>query len=340
MVKLTGQKINCSSASGRRHNKRHMTAAKISDGELTALFAAVDKDGSGDVSVDELREFVWGDEIVLPPIQRAEPGEADGGWAQEEDEDQEPPDVPGSLLPPGQSALDCVFAMMEERKLRVRDLFSTLDADGSGSVDASELKSAFAKHDMALGMDDVKELMDALDEDGDGEVDTREFIENMRKAKHDRRRPSERASPPPAEPEAKKPGVKKRALAVQEPTAVLPTLPSPPPSPPPSPRVSFSRDGPRVRRIASREQQAAAAAQVGDTRVTWSDELVPPPQQPAEPLDLPLTLGQGAGHLRGGTPKEWGRPGIVKPRTPVYSRGRAFLPPEAVDWSKSISARF
>ena len=60
----------------------------------------------------------------------------------------------------GQTALDCVFAMMEERKLRVRDLFETLDADGSGSVDADELREAFAKHDMVLGVDDVRATTD------------------------------------------------------------------------------------------------------------------------------------------------------------------------------------
>ena len=60
----------------------------------------------------------------------------------------------------GQTALDCVFAMMEERKLRVRDLFETLDADGSGSVDADELREAFAKHDMVLGADDVRATTD------------------------------------------------------------------------------------------------------------------------------------------------------------------------------------
>ena len=63
----------------------------------------------------------------------------------------------------GQTALDCVFAMMEERKLRVRDLFETLDADGSGSVDADELREAFAKHDMVLGVDDVSATTNPAD---------------------------------------------------------------------------------------------------------------------------------------------------------------------------------
>ena len=69
-------------------------------------------------------------------------------------------------------------------------------------------------------------------------------------------------------------------------------------------RVTFSRERPTIRRIA-RE---------------W----------PAE----------GGPRRGGGTPRRWGPPGMVKPATPVYSSGRRFLPPESVDWSKSITARF
>lgn len=66
-------------------------------------------------------------------------------------------------------------------------------------------------------------------------------------------------------------------------------------------RVSFSRERPTVRRIA--------------------------------------TVNTGP-HRGGGTPRRWGPPGMLKPATPVYSSGRRFLPPESVDWSKSITARF
>ena len=42
----------------------------------------------------------------------------------------------------------------------------------------------------------VRELMATLDEDGDGEVDTREFIENMKRAKRERRYAQNRHSLP------------------------------------------------------------------------------------------------------------------------------------------------
>ena len=91
---------------------------------------------------------------------------------------------------PRASALESVFSMMEDKKLRVRDLFRSLDRDGSGSIDATELREAFARHDIPLRAGDVRELMQALDQDGDGEVDTAEFMEQMRKAKHEQRNPT------------------------------------------------------------------------------------------------------------------------------------------------------
>ena len=51
--------------------------------------------------------------------------------------------------------------------------------------------------------------------------------------------------------------------------------------------------------------------------------------------------GSNSGPRRGGTSaRGWGAPGMVMPATGVYSSGRRFLPPDSVDWSKSISARF
>jgi Ca2+-binding EF-hand superfamily protein len=42
----------------------NITPKQISDFELQRLFAAVDGDGSGDVSVEELTDFVWGDTAI------------------------------------------------------------------------------------------------------------------------------------------------------------------------------------------------------------------------------------------------------------------------------------
>ena len=39
-----------------------LTKNDITDGELRQLFRAIDEDGGGTISIDEMTEFVWGGE--------------------------------------------------------------------------------------------------------------------------------------------------------------------------------------------------------------------------------------------------------------------------------------
>ena len=93
----------------------------------------------------------------------------------------------------GGNALDRIFAMMEDKKLRLRDLFNTLDEDGSGSVDAAELVAAFARHGVNATVDEVTELLDTLDVDGNNHIDITEFLPQMRAAQNERRRLARRS---------------------------------------------------------------------------------------------------------------------------------------------------
>ena len=87
-----------------------------------------------------------------------------------------------------QGGFTTVFAMMEDKKLRSADLFNSLDRDSGGTVDASELRDAFAQHGVELKEPEAKALLAALDQDGDGKVDKKEFIEEMRAMKSALRR--------------------------------------------------------------------------------------------------------------------------------------------------------
>jgi hypothetical protein len=86
------------------------------------------------------------------------------------------------------TALDRIFDMMEDKKLRLVDLFHSLDRDGSGSVDAAELVSAFAQHGVHATVDEVGELLDRLDVDGNNHIDIHEFLPQMRAVQNERRR--------------------------------------------------------------------------------------------------------------------------------------------------------
>ena len=233
-----------------------MTPSMISDNELAALFSAVDGDGSGDVSIEELRDFVWGQnggsewsgkkaKLKLPTVNahRTKDGLSDKPVPRYMQPHQPKP-------PP---ARDLIYDDEEEEMLREEILRREgLEADVRM---AKERMARPAYHGEYEGIDPRDPR----------EVDSR----------GDR----------------------------------LPLLPRAKPVTPG--RVTFSREGPRIRQIESARQ---------------------PRQQHQQQQ-------RGAKIIRGRFYSQ-GPPGNLKPSTPVYSAGRKFLPPESVDWSKSITARF
>jgi hypothetical protein len=209
-----------------------MRQSMISDADLAALFAAVDGDGSGDISISELQAFVWGSgattargtrakvaEVKLPTVRASQTGDK-----------AEPQQVGSRPLP----------RYMQSR----------------GPTDAPQ------------------HLVPSAEPPGPNAAYVRNSEEEL----------TERAFVPRPPPGSKLPPVLTLGARRAQ-----------------GQRVSFSRERPTVRRIAT--------------------------------VDSNPRRG-------GGTPRRWGAPGMVKPATPVYSSGRRFLPPESVDWSKSITARF
>ena len=78
-----------------------------------------------------------------------------------------PPQSSGRAVPsaPSEEVLASVFALMDTHKLRTVDLLHSLDRDGGGTtVDATELKAAFARHGVTLRETDLMSLMFALDQ--------------------------------------------------------------------------------------------------------------------------------------------------------------------------------
>ena len=67
------------------------------------------------------------------------------------------------------------------------DLFSMIDKDKSGSVDASELADLFARFELPINGEEIHLILDELDVDGDGDIDAGEFLSQMRAAQNRRR---------------------------------------------------------------------------------------------------------------------------------------------------------
>ena len=69
--------------------------------------------------------------------------------------------------------------LTEEQKQEIREAFDLFDSDGSGTIDASELKTAMN----ALGFEpddsEVQEMIAGVDKDASGTIDFTEFLQMM-----------------------------------------------------------------------------------------------------------------------------------------------------------------
>lgn len=114
-----------------------------------------------------------------------------------------------------ETAIDRFFRLLDEQKLRFMDLFQLIgaflcpyirprfvrttcdlltergiygaDVDRSGTVDAEELATAFARHKLPINSEEVQAILQELDTDGNGDIDQQEFLDQMRVAQNRRR---------------------------------------------------------------------------------------------------------------------------------------------------------
>lgn len=61
----------------------------------------------------------------------------------------------------------------------LRELFNSIDVDGSGAIDADEMKTALELMGIHLSDENMAELMEGVDDDGSGELEFDEFVEIM-----------------------------------------------------------------------------------------------------------------------------------------------------------------
>ena len=64
----------------------------------------------------------------------------------------------------------------------LRRVFVLFDKDGSGEIDAGELKCVFAELGQHISAEDVQRVMDLADTDGSGTLNCDEFIEAVTKS--------------------------------------------------------------------------------------------------------------------------------------------------------------
>jgi len=71
------------------------------------------------------------------------------------------------------------FELTEEQKQEIREAFDLFDTDGSGTIDAKELKVAMRALGFEPKKEEIKKMISDIDKDGSGTIDFTEFLEMM-----------------------------------------------------------------------------------------------------------------------------------------------------------------
>ncbi|KAL7470452.1 hypothetical protein ACHAXS_010683 [Conticribra weissflogii] len=69
--------------------------------------------------------------------------------------------------------------LTEEQKEEIREAFDLFDTDGSGTIDAKELKVAMRALGFEPSKEEIRKLISQIDKDGSGTVDFPEFLAMM-----------------------------------------------------------------------------------------------------------------------------------------------------------------
>jgi len=69
--------------------------------------------------------------------------------------------------------------LTEEQKQEIREAFDLFDTDGSGTIDAKELKVAMRALGFEPKKEEIKKMISDIDKDGSGTIDFSEFLEMM-----------------------------------------------------------------------------------------------------------------------------------------------------------------
>eukprot|EP00826_Nyctotherus_ovalis_P023469 TRINITY_DN1802_c0_g1_i1.p2 TRINITY_DN1802_c0_g1~~TRINITY_DN1802_c0_g1_i1.p2 ORF type:complete len:158 (+),score=76.21 TRINITY_DN1802_c0_g1_i1:231-704(+) len=69
--------------------------------------------------------------------------------------------------------------LTEEQKQEIKEAFDLFDTDGSGAIDAKELKVAMRALGFEPKKEEVKRIMDEADREGTGKIDFQAFMDMM-----------------------------------------------------------------------------------------------------------------------------------------------------------------
>merc|ERR1712028_180912 len=77
------------------------------------------------------------------------------------------------------SAKNKKFELTEEQKQEIREAFDLFDTDGSGTIDAKELKVGMRALGFEPKKEEIQKMISDIDKDGNGDIDFEEFLGMM-----------------------------------------------------------------------------------------------------------------------------------------------------------------
>lgn len=138
---------------------------------LKETFKALDKDGNGTITIEELQTGLGHKEDMTSLIEMLKGADTDGS---------------GSI-----DYTEFIAATMDQQTFMRNDYLKTafdmFDKDKSGKIDKQELIGILQGEDMqnTVPSDQLLKYIEEVDENGDGEIDFEEFQEMMEKCKHE-----------------------------------------------------------------------------------------------------------------------------------------------------------
>lgn len=147
----------------------------MTDADLQQLFNAVDTDGSGEVSIEELIAFVWGRGGPSTRTDERQPKSV----AQKQKKKTDAT-APASMLKKKLESMSMSTFGSAGAKIDPAEIFRRYDKDGSGALDLGEFRTAVRKGGKippaTMTDADLRRLFNAVDTDGSGEVSIEELI--------------------------------------------------------------------------------------------------------------------------------------------------------------------
>lgn len=84
-----------------------------------------------------------------------------------------------SNKPSGGGAARAKIELTEEQRQEIKEAFDLFDTDGSGSIDAKELKVAMRALGFEPKKEEIRKMISDVDTDGSGTIDFNEFMDMM-----------------------------------------------------------------------------------------------------------------------------------------------------------------